>query len=107
MRYLHLTAAKKIAKIGPGTWQFGSREWGYGEPYAEQEAHAIVRRALELGVTLFDTAEIYSEPFPSWLCPADLQYVDGLGELTGAPGAAAELPENSPRLELGVRALAG
>ena len=60
MRYLDVDTAKKISKIGLGTWQFGSREWGYGEPYAEQEAYTIVRRALELGVTLFDTAEIYS-----------------------------------------------
>src|SRR6266851_8845051 len=48
-----------------------------------------------------------NEPFPSWLCLADLQYVDGLGELSGAPGAAAELPKDAPGLELGVRALAG
>jgi aryl-alcohol dehydrogenase-like predicted oxidoreductase len=27
--------------------------------YAEQESREIVRRALELGVTLFDTAEVY------------------------------------------------
>ena len=27
-----------------------------------------------------------TEPFPSWLCFAELQYVGGLGELTGAPG---------------------
>lgn len=60
MRYLNVSSAKKISKIGLGTWQFGSAEWGYGEPYAEREAAAIVRRALELGVTLFDTAEIYS-----------------------------------------------
>jgi aryl-alcohol dehydrogenase-like predicted oxidoreductase len=59
MRYLELGTAKKISKIGLGTWQFGSREWGYGEQYAGQEAQAIVSRALELGVTLFDTAEIY------------------------------------------------
>jgi aryl-alcohol dehydrogenase-like predicted oxidoreductase len=59
MRYLDLGTAKKISKIGLGTWQFGSREWGYGEQYAVQEAQAIVSRALELGVTLFDTAEIY------------------------------------------------
>jgi aryl-alcohol dehydrogenase-like predicted oxidoreductase len=51
--------AARISRIGLGTWQFGSREWGYGPSYAGQEAHAIVRRALELGVTLFDTAEIY------------------------------------------------
>jgi hypothetical protein len=49
----------------------------------------------------------YTEPFPSWLCLADLQNVDGLGELASAPGTAAELAENPPGLELGVRALAG
>ena len=59
MRYLDAGTARKISKIGLGTWQFGSREWGYGAPYAEREAQTIVRRALELGVTLFDTAEIY------------------------------------------------
>jgi len=59
MRYLTTDTAKQISKIGLGTWQFGAKEWGYGEPYAAQETHAIVRRALELGVTLFDTAEIY------------------------------------------------
>jgi aryl-alcohol dehydrogenase-like predicted oxidoreductase len=60
MKYLEVDTAKRISKIGLGTWQFGASEWGYGEPYAEQEARAIVRRALDLGVTLFDTAEIYS-----------------------------------------------
>lgn len=59
MRYLSVDTAKRISKIGLGTWQFGSREWGYGASYATFEAQAIVRRALELGVTLFDTAEIY------------------------------------------------
>jgi aryl-alcohol dehydrogenase-like predicted oxidoreductase len=59
MRYLDVVTAKKISKIGLGTWQFGSREWGYGERYAAQDAHAIVSRALALGVTLFDTAEVY------------------------------------------------
>ena len=34
------------------------------------------------------------DPFPSWLCFAELQYVDGLGELTGAPAAAAEFGED-------------
>jgi aryl-alcohol dehydrogenase-like predicted oxidoreductase len=62
VRYLNAGAdapAARISRIGLGTWQFGSREWGYGSSYAGQEAHAIVRRALELGVTLFDTAEVY------------------------------------------------
>jgi len=59
MRYLNTSTEARISRIGLGTWQFGSREWGYGTSYAGQEAQAIVRRALELGVTLFDTAEIY------------------------------------------------
>jgi len=59
MRYLGVGTVKKISRIGLGTWQFGAGEWGYGKPYAEQDAYAIVRRALNLGVTVFDTAEIY------------------------------------------------
>lgn len=59
MQYLE-TAGETISKIGLGTWQFGSREWGYGEDYAAREAHAIVERALELGINFFDTAEAYA-----------------------------------------------
>ncbi len=59
MRYLDTGTAKKISKIGLGTWQFGAGEWGYGDQYAGETAYAIVKRALELGITLFDTAEIY------------------------------------------------
>jgi aryl-alcohol dehydrogenase-like predicted oxidoreductase len=50
---------KKISKIGLGTWQFGSGNWGYGADYANRESHLIVRRALELGITVLDTAEVY------------------------------------------------
>jgi aryl-alcohol dehydrogenase-like predicted oxidoreductase len=59
VRYLSLDLPKPVSKIGLGTWQFGSREWGYGDRYAQVEAARIVERALELGITLFDTAEIY------------------------------------------------
>jgi aryl-alcohol dehydrogenase-like predicted oxidoreductase len=58
MRFLDIDTAPKISKIGLGTWQFGAREWGYGEEYTAQ-AKEIVGRAIDLGVTLFDTAEIY------------------------------------------------
>jgi aryl-alcohol dehydrogenase-like predicted oxidoreductase len=60
VQYLELDSPLRISKIGLGTWQFGSREWGYGDRYASGEAERIVQRALELGVTLFDTAEIYA-----------------------------------------------
>jgi aryl-alcohol dehydrogenase-like predicted oxidoreductase len=56
MRYLDVDTAPKISKIGLGAWQFGA-EWGYGPGYAERDAAAIVQRAIDLGVTLFDTAE--------------------------------------------------
>ena len=59
MRLLDLPTVKAWSAIGLGTWQFGSREWGYGGDYAEAEAARIVARALELGVTVFDTAEVY------------------------------------------------
>ncbi len=49
----------RLSKIGLGTWQFGSKEWGYGPEFAQGEAGRIVARALELGVNLVDTAEIY------------------------------------------------
>jgi aryl-alcohol dehydrogenase-like predicted oxidoreductase len=48
-----------MSAIGLGTWQFGSSEWGYGRQYASAEAGPILLRALELGVNLVDSAEVY------------------------------------------------
>ena len=59
MRYLDLPTRKRYSVIGLGTWQFGSREWGYGREYDEHAAGEIVARARALGITVFDTAEIY------------------------------------------------
>ncbi|RCV47826.1 aldo/keto reductase [Marinitenerispora sediminis] len=60
MRYIeNAHTSRPYSKIGLGTWQFGSREWGYGADYDDREAARLVRRALELGVTVFDTAELY------------------------------------------------
>jgi aryl-alcohol dehydrogenase-like predicted oxidoreductase len=59
VRYLDVDGVGRVSRIGLGTWQFGSREWGYGDSYASGAARDIVQRSLELGVTLFDTAEIY------------------------------------------------
>jgi aryl-alcohol dehydrogenase-like predicted oxidoreductase len=58
MKFVEAGGAR-LSAIGLGTWQFGSTEWGYGSEYARDEAGAIVRRALELGVNMIDTAEIY------------------------------------------------
>ena len=58
MRYVE-AAGVRVSAIGLGTWQFGSGDWGYGLDYARTIAPAILKRALELGVTLIDTAETY------------------------------------------------
>jgi aryl-alcohol dehydrogenase-like predicted oxidoreductase len=58
VRYVDI-GGRPLSVIGLGTWQFGSREWGYGSDYAEHESVEIVHRALDLGVNLIDTAEIY------------------------------------------------
>ncbi len=58
MRYVE-AAGEKLSAIGLGTWQFGSSEWGYGTHYAEHDAIDILHRALDLGVNLVDTAEMY------------------------------------------------
>lgn len=59
MRFLEVDGLGQVSRVGLGTWQFGSREWGYGADYASGPARDIVRRARELGVTFFDTAEVY------------------------------------------------
>jgi aryl-alcohol dehydrogenase-like predicted oxidoreductase len=59
MRFVEV-AGVRLSSIGLGCWQFGSSDWGYGEEYARREAGAIVTRALDLGVNLVDTAEIYA-----------------------------------------------
>ncbi|NHC45946.1 aldo/keto reductase [Motilibacter aurantiacus] len=73
MRYLDVDTAKPVSAIGLGTWQFGSAEWGYGSEYADDTARAIVRRAVELGVTLFDTAEVYARGRSERILGAALQ----------------------------------
>ena len=58
MRFVEVGGAR-LSAIGLGTWQFGSSEWGYGGEYARGVAGAIVHCAIELGVNLIDTAEVY------------------------------------------------
>lgn len=59
MKYVE-AAGLRLSAIGLGCWQFGSRDWGYGKSYGETTAVALVHRALDLGVNLLDTAEVYA-----------------------------------------------
>jgi aryl-alcohol dehydrogenase-like predicted oxidoreductase len=60
MRYKVLGKSNlKVSVIGLGTGQFGSRAWGYGVRFGEKDVVKIVKRAIELGINVFDTAETY------------------------------------------------
>ena len=60
MQYVNLGASGlKVSRIALGMMTFGTPAW---RPWVLDEAAArpIVRRALELGINLFDTADMYS-----------------------------------------------
>jgi aryl-alcohol dehydrogenase-like predicted oxidoreductase len=46
-----------VSTIGLGTWQLGA-DWG---DVSEADAHAVLDAAVESGVTLFDTADVYGD----------------------------------------------
>jgi aryl-alcohol dehydrogenase-like predicted oxidoreductase len=45
----------KVSAVALGTWSFGG-DWG---PADVEDSRAVIHRALELGITLFDTAQGY------------------------------------------------
>lgn len=49
----------KVSAIGIGTWQWGSREWGWGRLYGKKDLLDAFKKALEVGINFIDTAEIY------------------------------------------------
>ncbi|MGZ8981664.1 MAG: aldo/keto reductase [Burkholderiaceae bacterium] len=60
MNYVNLGASGlKVSRIALGMMTFGTPDW---RPWVlgEAEARPIVRRAVELGVNVFDTADMYS-----------------------------------------------
>src|SRR5512145_1046706 len=60
MDYVNLGASGlKVSRIALGMMTFGTPQW---RPWVldEEQARPIVRRAVELGVNVFDTADMYS-----------------------------------------------
>src|SRR5215472_2323804 len=55
VRYVEF-ASWRLSKVGLGTSQFANPGWGYGVDYRPQE---LVRQALALGITHFDTSSFY------------------------------------------------
>jgi len=50
----------RLPVLGLGCWEFGGGEY-WGERHEQSAVDAVVRRAFELGVTYFDTAEVYND----------------------------------------------
>ena len=50
--------ALRVSKLSYGTWQFGG-DWGRVERSQWEAGKASVQKALELGITFFDTAQAY------------------------------------------------
>ncbi len=54
------TAFLHHAEMGIGTWAWGDRTvWNYGRGYGETELGEAFQVALDAGINLFDTAEVY------------------------------------------------
>jgi aryl-alcohol dehydrogenase-like predicted oxidoreductase len=83
----------RVSAIGLGTWQFASREWAYGDDYAQTTAPALVRRALELGVTLIDTAEAYGGGGSELVVGSALRTIEQLEENVRAADLELSAPE--------------
>ncbi len=49
----------RVSAIALGTWQFGSRAWGFDKTYSIDDCLEAIRVSVENGVNLIDTAEIY------------------------------------------------
>lgn len=54
-----------VSPLGIGTWAWGDWiVWGYGQGgYTDEDLQAAFRAALDAGITLFDTAELYGVPY--------------------------------------------
>lgn len=62
MEYVELgKSGFRVSVIGLGTWQIGTRLWGWGADYNESDAIATIHQAIDLGINFIDTAEIYGE----------------------------------------------
>jgi aryl-alcohol dehydrogenase-like predicted oxidoreductase len=49
-------AGLRLSRVGLGTWAMGGGWWG---PSDRQESYTTIRKAIDLGITTFDTAPIY------------------------------------------------
>lgn len=59
MEYRYLgTTGIKVSEVGFGAWAIGGDAWG---EVRDQDSIAAIRQAMDLGVTLIDTADVYGD----------------------------------------------
>jgi aryl-alcohol dehydrogenase-like predicted oxidoreductase len=59
MRYRRLAGTDlTVSEVGFGVWTVSAGWWG---DYSDEQAVALMQRALELGITFFDTADTYGD----------------------------------------------
>ena len=83
---------KPVSIIGLGTWQLGA-DWG---SVTEDDALAVLRAAVESGVTFFDTADVYGDGRSERIIgrfTADI-YARGVMVATKMGRRVAQVPEN-------------
>src|SRR5215472_12536941 len=60
MEYVNLgSAGLKVSRLCLGCMTYGSKKWREWV-LEEEESRPFIRRALELGINFFDTADVYS-----------------------------------------------
>ena len=59
MRYRPLAGTDlRVSEVGFGVWTVSAGWWG---EYSDEQAIALIRRAFDLGITFFDTADTYGD----------------------------------------------
>jgi aryl-alcohol dehydrogenase-like predicted oxidoreductase len=83
----------RVSALCFGTWEIGGLFWGQVDQY---DGVNLLRRALELGVTTFDTADVYGNGRSEVLLSVafhgrrqDVVYISKAGYLVGLDGAQA------------------
>lgn len=52
----------EVSEVGIGTWQLSCR---WGEPFDDAEAQRTLAAAVDSGINLIDTADIYNDSLSS------------------------------------------
>ncbi len=81
---------REVGVVGLGAWQLGA-DWGEVD---ESDALAVLRAAVEGGVTFIDTADVYGDGRSERLVGRVLKEYDGLTVATKMGRRVSQVPEN-------------